>query len=151
MKDHNIDIRQLRETRQLKRAGKTVELRERDKVIARIVPQRSRKQPGELPDFAARRKNRSSTDRSHSKSLQKDSGPFTDGEMRVALSERLQALAKSLAFLLRRASQFLSKHLQAILPVRVDLFALRDQQFDLLLGLDDRPVCFRLDPLLRFT
>jgi len=41
MKTHNIDIRQLRDTRKLKawlRAGKTVELRERDKVIARIVP-----------------------------------------------------------------------------------------------------------------
>jgi len=37
----NVNIRQLRDTRRLKawlRAGKTVELRERDKVIGRIVP-----------------------------------------------------------------------------------------------------------------
>ncbi|OLB31594.1 MAG: hypothetical protein DMG41_27730 [Acidobacteria bacterium] len=37
----NVNIRQLRNTRKLKawlRAGKTVELRERDMVIARIVP-----------------------------------------------------------------------------------------------------------------
>jgi antitoxin (DNA-binding transcriptional repressor) of toxin-antitoxin stability system len=37
----SVNIRQLRNTRKLKawlRAGKTVELRERDKVIARIVP-----------------------------------------------------------------------------------------------------------------
>jgi len=36
-----VNIRQVRNTRKLKawlRAGKTVELRERDKVIARIVP-----------------------------------------------------------------------------------------------------------------
>ena len=38
MKEHNIDIRQLRDSRKLKRDGKTVDLRERDKVIARIVP-----------------------------------------------------------------------------------------------------------------
>jgi antitoxin (DNA-binding transcriptional repressor) of toxin-antitoxin stability system len=79
MKKHNIDIRQLRDTRKLKawlRAGKTVELRERDKVIACIVPPTQQEAPGELPDFAARRKNRSSTDRSHSKSPKKDSGPL---------------------------------------------------------------------------
>jgi hypothetical protein len=37
----NVNIRQLRDTRRLKawlRAGKTVDLRERDKVIGRIVP-----------------------------------------------------------------------------------------------------------------
>ena len=53
-----VNMRQLRNTRKLKawlRAGKTVELRERDKVIARIVP--APNQEGELPDFAARRKN----------------------------------------------------------------------------------------------
>ena len=39
------------------RAGKTVELRERDKLIARIVPETNApKQPVEWPDFAARRK-----------------------------------------------------------------------------------------------
>lgn len=53
-----INIRQLRDTRRLKallRAGKTVELRERDTVIARIVPAASQQPPAELPDFAARR------------------------------------------------------------------------------------------------
>jgi hypothetical protein len=33
-----------------------VELRERDKVIARIVPEGLRPQPGDWPDFAALRK-----------------------------------------------------------------------------------------------
>lgn len=54
-----VNIRQLRDTRKLKawlRAGKTVELRERDKVIARIVPATEQEAIGELPDFAARRK-----------------------------------------------------------------------------------------------
>ena len=39
----SVNIRQLRDTRRLKawlRAGKTVELRERDKLIARIVPEK---------------------------------------------------------------------------------------------------------------
>jgi antitoxin (DNA-binding transcriptional repressor) of toxin-antitoxin stability system len=52
-------MRQLRNTRQLKawlRAGETVELRERDRVLARIVPEEAVKQPVEWPDFAARRK-----------------------------------------------------------------------------------------------
>jgi antitoxin (DNA-binding transcriptional repressor) of toxin-antitoxin stability system len=56
----NEDLRQLRNTRKLKawlRAGKTVELRDRDKVIARIVPATQREAAGELPDFAVRRKN----------------------------------------------------------------------------------------------
>ena len=38
----SVNIRQLRDTRRLKawlRAGKTVELREREKLIARIVPE----------------------------------------------------------------------------------------------------------------
>lgn len=56
----SVNIRQLRDTRRLKewlRAGKTVELRERDKLIARIVPENEeRKPPKEWPDFAARRK-----------------------------------------------------------------------------------------------
>ncbi len=36
--------------------GKTVELRERDRLIARIVPADSDQRPAEWPDFAARRK-----------------------------------------------------------------------------------------------
>ena len=56
----NVNMRQLRNTRKLKawlRAGKTVELRERDKLIARIVPAAQLEVTGELPDFAARREN----------------------------------------------------------------------------------------------
>jgi antitoxin (DNA-binding transcriptional repressor) of toxin-antitoxin stability system len=55
----SVNIRQLRDTRRLKawlRAGKTVELRERDKVIARIVPEQAPYQPHTLPDFAAMRR-----------------------------------------------------------------------------------------------
>ena len=56
----SVNIRQLRDTRRLKawlRAGKTVELRERDKLIARIVPEKEgAKLAVEWPDFAARRK-----------------------------------------------------------------------------------------------
>jgi antitoxin (DNA-binding transcriptional repressor) of toxin-antitoxin stability system len=56
----SVNMRQLRDTRRLKawlRAGKTVELRERDKLIARIVPEKEeRARPVEYPDFAARRK-----------------------------------------------------------------------------------------------
>jgi len=56
----SVNIRQLRDTRRLKawlRAGKTVELRERDRLIARIVPENEEKpKPVEYPDFAARRK-----------------------------------------------------------------------------------------------
>ena len=55
----SVNIRQLRDTRRLKawlRAGKTVELRERDRVIARIVPAASPQQPRQWPDFAARQK-----------------------------------------------------------------------------------------------
>lgn len=56
----SVNIRQLRDTRRLKawlRAGKTVELRERDKLIAKIVPEKDEpKQPAKWPDFAARRK-----------------------------------------------------------------------------------------------
>jgi len=56
----SVNIRQLRDTKKLKawlRAGKTVELRERDKLIARIVPQNEEKPKSvQYPDFAARRK-----------------------------------------------------------------------------------------------
>jgi antitoxin (DNA-binding transcriptional repressor) of toxin-antitoxin stability system len=55
----SVNIRQLRDTRRLKawlRAGKTVELRERDKLIARIVPEQENTKPVEWPDFEARRK-----------------------------------------------------------------------------------------------
>lgn len=56
----SVNMRQLRDTRRLKawlRAGKTVELREREKLIARIVPeQEDKKTPVEYPDFAARAK-----------------------------------------------------------------------------------------------
>ena len=55
-----VNIRQLRDTRKLKawlHAGKTVELRERDKVIARIVPEPAQGHgPVQYPDFAARAK-----------------------------------------------------------------------------------------------
>jgi len=54
-----MNMRQLRDTRRLKawlRAGKTVELRERDRIIARIVPAEVAAEPLEWPDFAARRK-----------------------------------------------------------------------------------------------
>lgn len=54
----DMNIRQLRNTRRLKawlQAGKTVELRERNRVIARIVPARcSLGTPAPWPDFAAR-------------------------------------------------------------------------------------------------
>jgi antitoxin (DNA-binding transcriptional repressor) of toxin-antitoxin stability system len=52
----SVNIRQLRDTRRLKawlRAGKTVELRERDRLIARIVPENTEKGPAEWPDFEA--------------------------------------------------------------------------------------------------
>jgi len=54
-----MNLRQLRDTRQLKnwlKAGKTVELRERDRVIGRIVPESSSDKPVECPDFEARAK-----------------------------------------------------------------------------------------------
>ena len=55
----SLNLRQLRDTRRLKawlRAGNTVELRERDRVIARIVPEKPEERPVEWPDFAARAK-----------------------------------------------------------------------------------------------
>lgn len=54
-----INMRQLRDTPRLKawlRAGKTVELRDRDRIVARIVPETAPNQPRNWPDFAARRK-----------------------------------------------------------------------------------------------
>lgn len=54
---HSVNIRQLRDTRRLKallRAGNTVELRERDRVIAHIVPEKQEEQRVKHPDFAAR-------------------------------------------------------------------------------------------------
>jgi len=54
-----MNIRQLRDSRRLKawlRAGKTVELRDRDRVIGRILPENQESETVELPDFAARRK-----------------------------------------------------------------------------------------------
>jgi len=53
-----VNIRQLRETRRLKawlRAGKTVELREWDRVIAQIVPEEEPPGRREMPEFAALR------------------------------------------------------------------------------------------------
>lgn len=55
----SVNLRQLRDTRRLKawlRAGKTVELRERNQVIGRIVPQSSPAEASEWPDFDALRK-----------------------------------------------------------------------------------------------
>jgi hypothetical protein len=54
---HSMNIRQLRDTRKLKtwlRAGQTVELRERERVIARIVPEKIEEKPVKWPDFEAR-------------------------------------------------------------------------------------------------
>ena len=55
----SINLRQLRDTRQLKawlQAGQTVELRERNRVLGRIVPDNANVRPREWPDFEARRK-----------------------------------------------------------------------------------------------
>jgi hypothetical protein len=55
----SVNLRQLRDTRQLKawlKAGKTVELRERNTVLGSIVPKKQPAQPSEWPDFAARLK-----------------------------------------------------------------------------------------------
>ncbi|MGA6980790.1 MAG: hypothetical protein WCC95_09460 [Candidatus Sulfotelmatobacter sp.] len=53
----SVNMRQLRDTKKLKtwlRAGKTVELRERDRVIARIVPENpAPTASGNWPDFEA--------------------------------------------------------------------------------------------------
>ncbi|MGD0514302.1 MAG: hypothetical protein ABSA29_13470 [Terriglobales bacterium] len=55
----SVNLRQLRDTRRLKawlRAGSTVELRERDRVIARIVPENTERKAAKWPDFEARAK-----------------------------------------------------------------------------------------------
>ncbi len=55
----SFNIRQFRNAKRLKgwlQAGKTVELRELGKVIARIVPEVSISQPADWPDFAAVRR-----------------------------------------------------------------------------------------------
>jgi len=54
-----MNLRQLRDTRQLKawlNAGKTVELRERNQVLGRIVPEKPASRSIEWPDFEARLK-----------------------------------------------------------------------------------------------
>jgi antitoxin (DNA-binding transcriptional repressor) of toxin-antitoxin stability system len=56
----SVNMRQLRDTRKLKswlQAGKTIELRDRDKLIAKIVPENGAlKKAAKWPDFEARRK-----------------------------------------------------------------------------------------------
>ncbi len=55
----SVNIRELRNTKRLKawlRAGKTVELRDRQQVIARIVPEEQPRKARHWPDFAARQK-----------------------------------------------------------------------------------------------
>ncbi len=52
----SVNMRQLRDTKKLKawlRAGKTVELREREKLIARIIPEKVPAAKGAWPDFEA--------------------------------------------------------------------------------------------------
>ena len=52
----SVNMRQLRDTKKLKtwlRAGKTVELRERDRIIARIVPENAVESHKNWPDFEA--------------------------------------------------------------------------------------------------
>ncbi len=53
----SVNLRQLRDTRQIKlwlQAGKSVELRERDRVIGHIVPDKTPAAPQVWPDFASR-------------------------------------------------------------------------------------------------
>ena len=55
----SVNLRQLRDTRQLLtwlEAGEVVDLRKRNRVVARIVPESPRPQSVEWPDFAARRR-----------------------------------------------------------------------------------------------
>lgn len=55
----SVNVRQLRDSRQLFKwleAGEVVELKKRNRVVARIVPESPRVQPVEWPDFAARLK-----------------------------------------------------------------------------------------------
>jgi antitoxin (DNA-binding transcriptional repressor) of toxin-antitoxin stability system len=56
---HSVNLRQLRDTKQLKawlKAGETVELREREVVLAKIVPEKPATVAVEWPDAAARRR-----------------------------------------------------------------------------------------------
>ncbi len=53
----SVNLRQLRDTRQLKawlQAGKTIELRERNRVLGHIVPETPTAGPDAWPNFAAR-------------------------------------------------------------------------------------------------
>lgn len=53
----SVNVRQLRDSRQLFKwldAGEVVELKKRNRVVARIVPESPRIQPVEWPDFEAR-------------------------------------------------------------------------------------------------
>jgi antitoxin (DNA-binding transcriptional repressor) of toxin-antitoxin stability system len=55
----SVNLRQLRDTRQLLawlEAGEVVELRKRNSVVARIVPESPKIRSVEWPDFAARRR-----------------------------------------------------------------------------------------------
>jgi antitoxin (DNA-binding transcriptional repressor) of toxin-antitoxin stability system len=55
----SVNLRQLRDTRQLLtwlEAGEVVELRKRNRVVARIVPETPRIEPVKMPDSAARRR-----------------------------------------------------------------------------------------------
>lgn len=55
----SVNLRQLRDTKQLKawlRAGQVVELREREQVLARIVPEPSEPKAVQWPDAAVRRR-----------------------------------------------------------------------------------------------
>jgi hypothetical protein len=54
-----LNMRGLRDTRKLKallRQGKSIELRDRNRVIGRIIPESKKAEPVEWPDFAARQK-----------------------------------------------------------------------------------------------
>ena len=55
----SMNLRQLRDTRQLIAwldAGEVVELRKRNRIVARIVPESPKLEPFEWPDFEARAK-----------------------------------------------------------------------------------------------
>ena len=55
----SVNVRQLRDSRQLFKwldAGEVVELKKRNRVVARIVPESPKIQTIEWPDFAARRR-----------------------------------------------------------------------------------------------
>jgi len=55
----SMNLRQLRDTRQLIAwldAGEVVELRKRNRIVARIVPESPKLEPVEWPDFEARAK-----------------------------------------------------------------------------------------------